>query len=63
MFLNNHYTQCNFLGQEVRENRAFLFRSPRGFPLSVWRVSHNEAGNRFDTEKMLPTPIDPNAIL
>ena len=27
------------------------------------RYSGNEAGNRFNTEKMLPTPIDPNAIL
>ena len=26
-------------------------------------LARNEAGNRFDTEKMLRTPIDPNAIL
>ena len=37
-----YYTQrCKFRSQEVRENSAFSLRSPRGFPLSVWRFSRN----------------------
>ena len=33
--------KCRFLGQEVRENRAFVLRSQRGFSLSVWHISRN----------------------
>ena len=40
-----HTRKRTFLGQEVRENHAFLFRSPRGFPLSVWPVSRNREGS------------------
>ena len=36
-----HFQKRTFLGQEVRENHAFLLRSPRGLTLSVWPVSRN----------------------